>query len=1692
MVSISRAVASGVLVFVLSGLAFGQSIQPIQIVPFDGIRNIQDVDVADIGDVIGGQLTGACCVDGQCLGNVLQARCINQFCGDFLGTGSTCAGQACATMFGGVCCLNGTCDETLMEDECECAGGTYILSVGGCGTVICPGGELGACCVDGTCTDDVTKHACEVEQCGAWLGEDSVCTGLCPATLFGVCCTDGTCDDQVGADSCACGGGTWVTDATNCADFTCPEPTGRCCRGGNCTDLTQAECDDICGVWSGAGTTCVGSPLACFLEFGACCLGDTCSSGLGSFTCQCEGGTWFSAESCALSNATDCNSDGLIDVCAPGVDCNGNLVPDECDPDCNLNGQPDDCDITGGASLDCNVNGVPDECDLASGTSEDCNSNSIPDECETGNDCNGNQIPDECETGNDCNGNGVPDECELDPDCSQNFPLDCNFDGTLNECDPDCQPNGNSDICDLINETSVDCAGGGPGVGSAFFGQLLHNGNCQVCHGFGGFGNTAPNHRGYSRYYYQWKTSGCVFHVGGTFDFTDEEYANLEAWLSDLGGGGNGVPDECEGLSDCDSDGIADECVIAAGIEEDCNANSVPDSCDLSSMTSADCNTNGIPDECEGLPDCNNNGTPDECEGLPDCNGDGVPNVCDADCNSNGRSDICEILDGDEEDCDGNLIPDACEPDCNSNGIADACDIGSGTSPDVNDNGIPDECEPDCNGNGVPDEVDIAPFDVGKTVSVTVGSPSGDIPDCPGTGDAFVEIPIVADFGVDCASVEHVVVALDIDHTWVGDLVVELESPSGTVVTLLSRPSMVESQPYCGGSDCCGASNQGMVVELDDFHADSIETPPPGPFAIMGDYRPDAGATGWPGELAAFAGESECGTWLLRVHDGSELDAGVVQSVELRLELFALSEDCNGNGVPDECDVAGPTSGDCNNNGVPDECEDCNGNGIADICELQLGAGDDCNSNGLLDECEVFFDCNLNGILDECELVGPTESDCDGNGALDSCDLAGTAGMVVSGFGSANVLLYNLASDTFLGEFVAAGASDLGQPAGMAFLPNGDLLVGDTAALSIRRFDGVTGDYVGDFTTESIVFPIDLEISPHTGNVLALSGTGGAVFEFDGVTGAALGSFALIPGTTGSTFALSMTFGPDGDLYVSTFSSLDVLRFDGITGALIGPFLNDDTLLGPHGVTFGPNGNLFVADTISDNVREYDGTTGAFVGDFIPVISGQTGTLVFSPIGFGPDGGFYLGYSAANAVAYYDGDTGTLLEVYQNPGGALAFGMDLEFRPPSGDCDENGIPDQCEDCNANGAADVCDIADGVSSDVNGNGIPDECEGADIELALVVRASAGNSDVETQLPASDPSVGQGGAFVAELWGTDRGALNTGLEAVYADLTFDPAAVQVVGLQHRAPFFGNAGGTVDNVAGSVAGLGGTDAGASGVGVEPEWSRIAIVEFTTLACDDGTPMTLSAAADNVEAVGRGVIDPADIDYGMASMSIVSDCVYNLDGIDPINAGDFGMFAACWLTGPGDDGFDPNCDFDCSGFVDSGDFGWFAAVFGESCVSLDEEDYPPCRRCSSLAASSSVGGDVFVTWQLVTDDDGTDVELLVRDGQRGGGGVASVSAEMRLPVGLSAQVSVDPTFGTLSRESRDGEFICISGNTFGRDVGKDGWQVFATVHLETSRTLGQVKKQIALDRVEVVRHGAGWVASDKVHVVTAHDVDR
>lgn len=49
---------------------------------------------------------------------------------------------------------------------------------------------------------------------------------------------------------------------------------------------------------------------------------------------------------------------------------------------------------------------------------------------------------------------------------------------------------------------------------------------------------------------------------------------------------------------------------------------------------------------------------------------------------------------------------------------------------------------------------------------------------------------------------------------------------------------------------------------------------------------------------------------------------------------------------------------------------------------------DDCNGNRSPDECETFVDCNLNGIMDSCDLALRHSFDCDNNVVPDECEVA--------------------------------------------------------------------------------------------------------------------------------------------------------------------------------------------------------------------------------------------------------------------------------------------------------------------------------------------------------------------------------------------------------------------------------------------------------------------------------------------------------------------------------------------------------------------------------------------------------------------------------------------------------------------------------------------------------------------------------
>ncbi|UCD74630.1 MAG: hypothetical protein JSV91_12680 [Phycisphaerales bacterium] len=107
----------------------------------------------------------------------------------------------------------------------------------------------------------------------------------------------------------------------------------------------------------------------------------------------------------------------------------------------------------------------------------------------------------------------------------------------------------------------------------------------------------------------------------------------------------------------------------------------------------------------------------------------------------------------------------------------------------------------------------------------------------------------------------------------------------------------------------------------------------------------------------------------------------------MRYDIAAIgSPDCNGNGIPDECDIDDQTSGDCNGNGVPDECDiaggfsrDDNDNGIPDECEDSCPA--DVNDDDAVNIDDLFAVLGAWGPCSDCP------EDVNGDGVVNIDDI---------------------------------------------------------------------------------------------------------------------------------------------------------------------------------------------------------------------------------------------------------------------------------------------------------------------------------------------------------------------------------------------------------------------------------------------------------------------------------------------------------------------------------------------------------------------------------------------------------------------------------------------------------------------------------------------------------------------------------
>ncbi len=146
-------------------------------------------------------------------------------------------------------------------------------------------------------------------------------------------------------------------------------------------------------------------------------------------------------------------------------------------------------------------------------------------------------------------------------------------------------------------------------------------------------------------------------------------------------------------------------------------------------------------------------------------------------------------------------------------------------------------------------------------------------------------------------------VRVAMSHTFVGDLTIKLVSPASTVITLVSRPGVVETAD--DGNDTAGfGENANLAIANPLLYDDAAANPSEQMGKVPSDlatgdvicafagspctYAPSAGAA-TPGNLTSLAGQNKVGNWQLCLGDSASADTGTLDGWTLTLSTTPVS-----------------------------------------------------------------------------------------------------------------------------------------------------------------------------------------------------------------------------------------------------------------------------------------------------------------------------------------------------------------------------------------------------------------------------------------------------------------------------------------------------------------------------------------------------------------------------------------------------------------------------------------------------------------------------------------------------------------------------------------------------------------------------------------------------------------------------------
>lgn len=162
-------------------------------------------------------------------------------------------------------------------------------------------------------------------------------------------------------------------------------------------------------------------------------------------------------------------------------------------------------------------------------------------------------------------------------------------------------------------------------------------------------------------------------------------------------------------------------------------------------------------------------------------------------------------------------------------------------------------------------------------------SPALAIPDATYNGTlGSMGSSAIAVSGVTGTSVINIEVDLNMNHTWVGDLVIKLQAPNGNLLTLVSRPGSAETDDLgTGGAVGTNSDWLGSTLTFTDLgttDGELLNTP------FAGTYFPNPGITSSPTQtFASLFGGTMNGNWTLFIGDRAADDIGTLNSWAIRI-----------------------------------------------------------------------------------------------------------------------------------------------------------------------------------------------------------------------------------------------------------------------------------------------------------------------------------------------------------------------------------------------------------------------------------------------------------------------------------------------------------------------------------------------------------------------------------------------------------------------------------------------------------------------------------------------------------------------------------------------------------------------------------------------------------------------------------------